>query len=236
MPFLVAGLRLLQHLPPLATHTLCIVAVLILYMLSPARRRKAARRVAASGLRASVRLRSAYRLGRNLALMLLDNLEVVVHGEEALASLAQGGIAIGYHFGPWELLPGILARRGLRMGVVTNFYAEPAVDRFLRRFRSRDKVELFYANGPENEVRRMIEFIKSGGTVGALIDGDTFDQKYSILRRIIERFNLHVVPVFGYLKSGKMHVFVGHPLQNALRYSPEDYFWFYLSRKSFSRV
>ncbi len=236
---IIAILSLLAALPVCASETACLGLSLTMLLILRNRRRKAVRRIVASGFSRRLVWKAAYRFGRNLSAMLKNRVhdcvserEVVIHGEDQISALAQGGVAVGYHFGPWELLPGILARRGLRMGVVTNFYAARPIDQFLRRFRARDRVELFYANGPENEVRRMIEFIRSGGTVGALIDGDTFDQKYPVLKRIIDRFGFRVVPVFGYLKHGKMHVFVGHPLTDALRYSPENYFWFYASHES----
>lgn len=162
--------------------------------------------------------------------MLKDRLDAEIHGEENMKELRNGGLAISYHFGPWEVLPKILAVRGYKMGVVVNHYDVGGLDQFLRELRSSHNIEIFYANGPKEEVWRMIKFMKAGGIVGGLVDGETFDQKFGGFQLLSRKFRLPIVPVIGYVDNRKLRIFIGRELEQVVRCSPENYFWFYSSR------
>ncbi len=225
-------LNLLLILPYFLSEALLILTSFTLYMLLPDRRRKAVTRIRTQNLPENVLARSIFQFGRNLSFMLKGRLDAEVVDKEKLGILKSGGIAVSYHFGPWEALPKVLSRMGFQMGVVTNYYNTPVVDQFLYKFRTPYNIEIFYVDGPESEIFRMIKFIKSGGIVGALIDGETYNQKFEGLERLSRKFKLPIIPIGGYLKNGKLRVKVDTDLNKLVRYSPENYFWFYSSRTS----
>ncbi len=152
--------------------------------------------------------------------------------------LPRGGILFSFHFGVWELMPRSLKKLGYDLGIVVNRYSDDKtnlitelLDKFLYRFRSCAGVKVFY----RDDAVKIVHFIKSGGLLGMLVDGDTFYSKFKKAQRLSCLCNVPLVPFAAYRKNGKGVLEINCDLGKLVAQRPFDYMWFYKSRRRSTR-
>jgi hypothetical protein len=193
------------------------------YWLNPGRRRLIKRRIGRAAFR------NLYRTARNFATM-LGRGKFEVRGD--MERLQDGGILYSFHFGAWELMPGILCRLGYRLGVIANRYADQPgmwagiADRFLYRYRTFPNVRIFYPG----DGLKIARFLKSGGIFGVLVDGDSLYAKFDPVRRLGRLCGVPLVPFAVYRENGRSVLDLDCDLDKLLRERPDDYLWAYRSR------
>lgn len=134
---------------------------------------------------------------RHLAAVALEILEVVQHGWDRIEKTAifegeeilqtalragKGAVCLSGHVGNWELLPGLLGRRGYRACVVTRRMKNERLDRRLLRLRSALGVESIDREAP---ARVFLRHLRDSNPLGLLADIDA-------------RVEGIVVPFFGF--------------------------------------
>lgn len=95
---------------------------------------------------------------------------VTFHGKEYLdTAYAQqkGVLALTSHMGNWELLAAAISLSGIKGAIVVKAAHQKAFDDFLRQQRESKNIKLFYG---KNSVKDILKLLKSGGTVGIVID------------------------------------------------------------------
>ncbi len=201
-----------------------LLTAFLLYWCSKDRRRYLKRRV---GAKASL---NVYQTARNMSFMLMKK-DLQIEGDTSI--LQNGAILYSFHFGVWELMPRALKRLGYDLGVVVNRYsgagknfAAQFFDRFLYRFRSAGGIKVFY----KEETMKIVRFVKNGGLLGMLVDGNTFYSKFEKAQKLSRLNNLPLVPFAAYRKNGTGVLKIDCDLEKLVKESPLDYMWFYRSR------
>jgi lauroyl/myristoyl acyltransferase len=175
-------------------------------------------------------LLNIYHTARNFSFM-LQRKELSLKGNTHL--LHRGCILYSFHFGIWELMPATLRKRGYRLGIIVNSYYNKEknllthyLDKFLHYFRSHSGVEIFY----KEDVVKIIKFIKSGGLLGILVDGNTFYTKYGKVQKLAHLCGVPLVPFVAYRHNGRGILEIGCNLTTRVKQRPSDYVWAYKSR------
>lgn len=174
--------------------------------------------------------RNLYNVGRNVGFMLRKG-RLKIKGR--VDDIQRGSILYSFHFGVWESMPRALRRLGYNVGVVVNRYSSDrknfftrAVDRFLYRFRSACGVKIFY----RDDAARIVKFLKDGGVLGILVDGNNFYSKFSRVEKLSRICNAPLIPFAAYRKNGSGILEIGCDLDRLVKEHPFDYVWFYKSR------
>lgn len=132
--------------------------------------------------------------------------------EEALKE-KKGLIVITAHFGNWEILGGVPAKKGLKVGAIINRQFNPYTDRFLRLHREKKGLmESFYNS--VSDLTRVTRALKKGGIVAMVAD-----QTYY--------FKPIFVPFFGKTSAtaegpARLHLKFGAPLMMAFAIRQPD--------------
>ncbi len=205
------------------TQGFILILVFGLYWLCPERRRYIKKRIGNNAIP------NLYQVARNLYFM-LSKKDLKVRGN--LDVLSRGGILYSFHFGVWELMPRRLSQLGFRLGILVNTYKDQGLrgrilDYLLKRFRSNKGVKIFYPD----DVFRIVEFIKSGGIFGVLIDGNTFYAKFEKIKRLAGLCNVPLIPFAAYQKHNRGILEIGADLNQIITRYPLHYLWFYRSRQ-----
>ncbi|RKX69914.1 hypothetical protein DRP53_06690 [candidate division WOR-3 bacterium] len=210
-------LELLVRLPDFLAVSFAVGLTISLYYLLTHRRRIMIRRLKYSGLPARLGLRIAYRFGRNLALMSRPRPVVVNGGDFA------GTIGVSVHFGPWELIGNALAQK-VRFGVIARRY-DGDLHHWLRNFRRRLGVETFYPD----ELLKIRDFLRSGGMIGMMVDGDSLTSRWENARRLATLFGVEVKKGAVVPHRNRIYLLSGVDFHQLVRSYPEHYAWFYLA-------
>ncbi|KPJ71497.1 hypothetical protein AMJ52_08500, partial [candidate division TA06 bacterium DG_78] len=164
----------------------------MLYWFNRERRKYLKKRIGAGALL------NIYRTARNFSFM-LQRRELCLKGNTHL--LHRGSILYSFHYGVWELMPATLRKRGYKLGIIVNSYYNRDknlityyLDKFLHYFRSHSGVEIFH----KEDVAKIIKFIKSGGLLGILVDGNSFYTKYGKVQKLAHLCNAPLVPFAAY--------------------------------------
>ena len=204
---------------------LILLVIFILYWCNRERRKYLKQRIGPKALL------NIYQIGRNLSFMLIKK-DLHTKGDTRL--LQNGCILYSFHFGVWELMPYTLKKLGYNLGIIVNKYSENKksylvnlCDRFLYNFRSRGGIRIFY----KEDTIKIVNFIKSGGLFGVLVDGNTFYSKFDKIKKLGRLCDVPVIPFAAYRKKGAGILDVGCNIDDLVRRRPLDYFWFYKSRK-----
>lgn len=173
-----------------------------------------------------------YQIGRNIAFM-LSRKRLRIHGDTA--SLRAGGVLYSIHYGVWELMPATLINAGFRIGIIVNRYAEYGhrrfgylVDRILHSFRKHDGLRIFY----RNNTREIVTFLRGGGILGILVDGNTLDTKLPKAMKLSKICHVPLIPFAAFQEKGSGTLSIGCDLRTLVARRPLDYLWFYKSRSS----
>lgn len=209
----------------MASESIIFVLLLILYWFNRQRRKYLRERI---GKKALFNL---YRVSRNISFMVKTNVSPQIGGN--LALFKNGGILYSFHFGVWELMPQMLSKLGYRLGIITNRYETDnkgffarRLDNLLYRRRSRKGVKVFY----KEDIIKIVRFIKNGGLIGMLVDGNTFYAKYKKAERLAQLCGVPLVPFALYQENDKVILEINCNLENIVGQRPYDYLWFYKSR------
>lgn len=196
-------------------------------------------------------VRNAWRVGRNLALMakigtnfaqeLVDR--VLVSGENInIKSRSREQelhmLMASFHFGVWEYLPQIFARRSGSVAVVVSEQRNPVLDFWLKRLRTGHGVKLIF------QISQLFRRLSSPGITGFMLDNTSRGHAlwiqlagpddssrlmfripalpFQVLTRTANERKVAVrgvVPVFGYLRKGRLVVrmFPAGDEENAIR-------------------
>ena len=175
-------------------------------------------------------LLNVYQTGRNFSFMLKSGDLDIMGGTNRLHN---GGVLYSFHFGVWELMPAALRKLGYNLGIIVNRYHDQKrifltnlADQFLYDFRSRNSVRVFY----KEDTMKIVNFIKSGGLLGMLVDGDTFYAKFEKAQKLARLCNVPLIPFAAYRKNGTGILDIGCNLDGLVEQRPLDYLWSYQSR------
>jgi lauroyl/myristoyl acyltransferase len=195
-----------------------------IYWLNRTRRKYLKKRIGTDALL------NIYHTARNFSFM-LQKRDLCLKDNAHL--LHRGSILYSFHFGVWELMPATLKKQGHRLGIVVNRYSGRKKnliayysDKFLHYFRSRGGVEIFY----KEDIMKIIKFIKSGGLLGILIDGNDFYTKYGKVQKLAHLCDAPLVPFVAYRHNGRGILEIGCNLTKIIEQRPLDYVWAYKSR------
>jgi lauroyl/myristoyl acyltransferase len=129
-------------------------------------------------------------------------------------------------------VPETLSKLGYKIGVVVNRYQNNmhylgrCLDKLLHNFRSRNDVKVFY----KDDVFSIVRFVKAGGVLGMLVDGNTFYKKFKNAHKLSRLCRVPLVPFAAYRHNGKGILELDCNLEKLVRIRPLDYVWFYKSR------
>lgn len=171
-----------------------------------------------------------WNIARNFAYM-LSRRPVRLDGK--VSRIQPGCILYSIHYGIWELMPDPLLRRGYRVGVIVNRYQQESKnllaylsDRFLSWYRTRKGVQVF----DKQDSMRIVRFLKRGGVLGVLVDGNRFLSKFDKIKKLSELCHVPMVPFAAYRSNGSGIIDIGCDLVHLVQHKPFDYLWFYRSR------
>lgn len=82
-------------------------------------------------------------------------------------------VCLTAHFGNWDLLAALMVQRGFDLTVIGREARSPALQQVLAALRARYGVKTIWRSEGPKGIRSILSALKSGGTVGALIDQDT---------------------------------------------------------------
>ncbi len=207
--------------------TFILLILIMFYWLNPGRRKKLKKKYGKNDFQ---HLRT---IAHNLRLMLIADTEFVLQGDCSLIN--KGAVLYSFHFGVWELMPRILSKNtDKELGVLVNRYTDNNIyflgrimDRLLYWLRSKNHIRIFYPD----EVFKIVNFVKNGGIFAALVDGDTFYDKYEKIERIACLCKVPLIPFVVYYEKGKVIMQMGCNPENMVKSMPEHYWWFYRSRR-----
>lgn len=170
---------------------------------------------------------NVYNVARNISYMIL-NRSINISGSGRIPE--RGSILYSWHFGVWELMPGALVSDHRRIGIIVNRYQgnifNRYLDRFLMRWRSNNGVRIFSAS----DSRNIIDFLKKGGTLGLLVDGNQLDSRLETTKRISQLAGVPMIPFVAYRDNGSACLRINCGLESMIDKRPWDYMWFYKSR------
>lgn len=174
---------------------------------------------------------NVYRVARNMGYMLSKKTLSVPGGH---VRLKPGSILFSLHYGVWELMPRTLDAMGYRVGIVVNRYAGDNMSRLARladyllyRYRSVGRVLVFY----QDEALKMVRFLRNGGILGVLVDGDALYAKHPHVVKLSHVCHAPLVPFAAYTRNGRGILHIGCDLDRLVAEHPLDYVWFYRSRQ-----
>ncbi len=203
-----------------------LLSIFILYWCNRERRRYLKERIGSKALM------NIYAVGRNISFMLMKK-KLRVKGD--MNSIERGGILYSFHFGVWELMPWALKKLGYNLGIIVNRYSDDKknitaffFDKFLYWFRSFGNVKIFY----KEDTMKIVNFIKNGGLLGVLVDGNRFYSKFEKAQKLSHLCNVALVPFAAYRKKGIGILEIGCDLDEIVEQRPFDYVWFYKSREA----
>ena len=206
------------------TEAFALLGLFTLYWFQRARREYLKKRIG------RLAIRNVYRVARNIGFM-LSRRDISV--QDNSNSLEKGGIFYSFHFGVWELMPRALEKKGFDLGVLVNRYADDnhsRINRFfdnlLDRFRSSGNVKVF----SKHDSVKIVRFLKNGGILGVLVDGNRFYAKYGKMKKLSSLCGVPLVPFAAYRKNGSGVLDLGCDLDRIVTQRPLDYVWFYKSR------
>lgn len=206
------------------TEAFALLGLFTLYWFQRARREYLKKRIG------RLAIRNVYRVARNIGFM-LSRRDISV--QDNSNSLEKGGIFYSFHFGVWELMPRALEKKGFDLGVLVNRYADDNhsrisrfFDNLLDRFRSSGNVKVF----SKHDSVKIVRFLKNGGILGVLIDGNRFYAKYGKMKKLSSLCGVPLVPFAAYRKNGSGVLDLGCDLDRIVTQRPLDYVWFYKSR------
>lgn len=196
----------------------------VLYWTNRERRRYLCQRIG------SAAHRNVRTVARNIAYMVCRK-PVQLH--DAYNRLHPGSILYSIHYGLWELVPGVLRRRGYDVGVLVNRYAKDrdtvlarGADRILDWYRRREGVVIF----DRDDAQGIVRFLRQGGIIGVLVDGNNFFSKKEKMVKLGRICHAPLVPFAAYRRNGSGIVHIGCDLEKIVQARPLDYMWFYWSR------
>jgi len=202
-----------------------LAVAFVFYWINRDRRRHLKKRIGARALL------NVYRVARNVGYMLSKKTLSV---RDSHIRLKPGSILFSFHYGVWELMPRTLDSMGYRVGIIVNRYAGDNVSRLARladmllyQYRSVGRVLIFY----QDEALKMVRFLRSGGILGVLVDGDALYAKRPQVVRLSRVCRAPLVPFAAYRKNGKGVLHIGCDLDALVKEQPLDYVWFYKSRQ-----
>jgi KDO2-lipid IV(A) lauroyltransferase len=82
-------------------------------------------------------------------------------------------VCLTAHFGNWDILAALMVQRGFDLTVIGREARSPALQQVLAALRARYGVKTIWRSEGPKVIRSILSALKSGGTVGALIDQDT---------------------------------------------------------------
>lgn len=241
---------------PLRLSTLIAQGSLLLYLIThpSVRRELTANCIALLGSCPKVFwIRQAIRLGNNLALMagrrqrfvqkLLDRTDVI--GDNILAQILHRKrpiVVLTLHYGLWELLPDIFARRGYSLCVAVGHQREFSVGRRLSRLRFRPGViwtDSLAAMRRALRCQRLVGFVLDNTRRTRGVPCSALGLGFTLLRTpfILQRTdNAELVPMFMFRNGNRFRVEVSGPVSSSeefgsvarhlIQRSPEDWvFW-----------
>ncbi len=173
-------------------------------------------------------------VARNIATMLHSNKKCEFYGNSA--DLTNGAVLYSLHFGVWELMPRILQKHiNKNIGILVNRYTEnnpfflgKMMDKILCKWRLNDNIKIFYPD----EIFRIIGFVRNGGIFAALVDGDTLYAKFKKIEKLAHLCKVQLIPFAVYQDKEATIMEMGCNLEHLIKQRPNDYWWFYRSRKS----
>lgn len=181
-------------------------------------------------------LTNIYQVARNVSFM-LSKKDLIVRGDTALPHT--GCILYSIHFGIWELMPHALQKMGYNLGIIVNKYSgdKPRLithllDSILFNFRSRGGVRIFY----KDDTKRIINFLRNGGLLGVLVDGDMFYSKFEKIKKLGRLCHVPVIPFAAYRTRNTGILNIGCSIDAVIHARPLDYLWFYRSRTTYSNI
>lgn len=206
------------------TEAFALLGLITLYWLHRARREYLKQRIGNQAIR------NVYSVARNIGFM-LSRQDIRVQGDGKI--LEKASILYSFHFGIWELMPRALEKMGYDLGVLVNRYVDDnhsRINRFfdnlLDRFRSSGNVKVF----SKHDSVKIVRFLKNGGILGVLVDGNHFYAKYSKMKKLSNLCGVPLVPFAAYRKNGNGVLYLGCDLDRIVTQRPLDYVWFYKSR------
>ncbi len=171
--------------------------------------------------------RNVYHVARNMHYMIFRRAVRICYHRPLPE---QGSILYSWHFGVWELMPGALANRDNRLGIVVNRYEGSRfarlLDRFLVNWRSTGNVQIFSTN----DAAKIIGFLRSRGILGVLVDGNKPYSRYETVQRLSRIARVPMIPFAAYRDRGDACLEIGCDLEELIERRPMDYMWFYRSR------
>ncbi len=196
-----------------------------LYWINRSRRKHLKKRIGSKALA------NIYQNGRDLSFVLQRK---KLHLKGNIDILQKGGVLYSFHFGVWELMPKTLKELGYPLAVVVNRYQTKEnnflakfADRFLYHFRTRNGINIFY----REESMKIVRFIKSGGLLGILVDGNTFYAKFKKAQKLARICNVPLIPFAAYQQNGQGILAIDCNLSQLVERNPLNYLWAYRSRK-----
>lgn len=201
-----------------------LLTIFMLYWCSRERRKYLKQRIGSKAIL------NIYHIGRNVSFMLMKK-DLQIKGDTGI--LQKGGVLYSFHFGVWELMPRSLKKLGYNLGIVVNRYTDEKknfianfFDKFLYRFRSFGNIEIFY----KKDTMKIAHFLKSGGLLGILVDGNMFYSKFKKAQKLSHICNVPLVPFAAYRKNATGILEIACDLNELVKRRPFDYLWFYKSR------
>jgi len=206
--------------PEFLATSISLSTVYLLYLILRERKKVMTHKLKKHGLNPRLRSRIIYQFSRNLILMSRPR-KVELIGSDDLA----GTLGVSIHFGPWELIGPALVQRGIKFGAITRSYGD-GIDTFLKIFRSGLGIKTFYSF----EMLKIKKFLKGGGMVGMMMDGNTLWARLEKARRLASVLKVKlrsgiILPINGqiYLITGDIN------FEEVVREYPEHYAWFYIA-------
>ncbi|MEO0068687.1 MAG: hypothetical protein ABIK23_06130 [candidate division WOR-3 bacterium] len=170
-------------------------------------------------------VRNGWRVGRNLGLMaqigtkrgtkIVDSAVVYRENNNDGERLEQNLhiMMASFHFGLWEFLPQIFARRGYDVGVLASRQRDGLIDRLIQHIRKNGEVKYIHS------LRDLIFRLSRPGITGFMLDNTTRGAQTIIeienggfLRlpilafKLAARIKTKVIPVFCYFSGGRLRV------------------------------
>ncbi|MGC8797607.1 MAG: hypothetical protein ACP5PK_02925 [candidate division WOR-3 bacterium] len=178
-------------------------------------------------------LRNAWTVGRNIALMakigtklgakLIDRATVYqenMNDECVRRENDSGSLMVSFHFGLWEFLPQFYRNYGNDVAVVTGVMKDKMLSRTLVRLRSGSGVRII------SDIKSLRKRLGQSGITGFMLDNTSRGKMTDVVVKSLRirlpamafvlsrRTGTGVVPVFSYLKHGRLTVRV-FPEQDA---------------------
>jgi lauroyl/myristoyl acyltransferase len=94
------------------------------------------------------------------------------------------------------------------------------------RFRSKNDVRIFSGR----DSWKIIDFLKNGGILGMLVDGNDLDSRYETAERISRLAGVPMMPFIAHRNDGGACLKINCGFEKVIDKRPWDYMWFYRSR------